>query len=333
MKKLINTPAGVVEDFLRGFELAHSDIVTVNHEESYVTRKVRKDPAKVAVISGGGSGHEPLHAGFVGAGMLDGAAAGPIFTSPPAGQIQALIEDVGGPGGVLEIRKNYTGDVMNFEMADELCEDSGIPLAAVLVADDVAVENSLYTAGRRGVAGTVWVEKIAGAAAERGKSLAEVTALAQKAAESVRSMGVALYPGILPSVGKPSFDLGSQEVEIGIGIHGEPGRNRIPWEDATALSEKMLDAIVSDLRLEAGEEVFALVNGLGGTPLSELYIVFAAVSEYLEKRRIHIVRNLVGPYVTSLEMRGCSISIARTDAEMVSLWDDPVITAGLRKGR
>ncbi len=330
MKKLINDPARVVEESVEGFGLAHADLVQVHTGPTFVSRVGGAQVGKVGLVSGGGSGHEPLHAGFVGQGMLDAAVPGAVFTSPTPDAIMSATEAADGGAGVLHIVKNYTGDVLNFETAAELADAEGIEVAAVVVNDDVAVEDSLFTAGRRGVAGTVAVEKIAGAAAERGDDLAAVTAVAEKVNANVRSMGVALNACIVPHTGKPSFDLPPEEIEIGIGIHGEPGRRRAAMAPADEITATLTTTVLDDLGLGAGEKVLLLVNGMGGTPASELYIVYRAARRIIEARGAAVSRSLVGNYVTSLEMQGCSVSVLRLDDELVSLWDAPVRTPALR---
>ncbi|MCR6689613.1 dihydroxyacetone kinase subunit DhaK [Cellulomonas sp.] len=330
MKKLINDPADVVAETLAGFAAAHADLVAVHTGPDYVTRAGGAVTGKVGLVSGGGSGHEPLHAGFVGVGMLDAAVPGAVFTSPTPDQIAPAFQAADGGAGVLAIVKNYTGDVLNFETAVELAEADGVTVRTVVVNDDVAVEDSLYTAGRRGVAGTVAVEKIAGAAAERGDDLAAVEAVAQRVIANVRTMGVALSACTVPHAGKPSFDLPDDEIEIGIGIHGEPGRHRIPLAGADAITEMLLTPVVEDLALTDGEEVLLLVNGMGGTPASELYVVYRRARALLEERGVRVTRSLVGNYVTSLEMQGASVTVLRLDAELTALWDAPVHTTALR---
>lgn len=330
MKKLINDPHDVVAETIAGFVAAHKDVVTSDGQ--FVERAEPKAQGKVGIISGGGSGHEPLHAGFVGYGMLDAAVPGPVFTSPTPDPIVAATKAADHGAGVLYIVKNYTGDVLNFDTAAELAEFDDIEVSQVIVDDDAAVEDSLYTAGRRGVAGTVLVEKIAGAAAERGDSLAEVTAVATEVVKNTRSMGVALTSCTVPHVGKPSFDLGDSEVEIGIGIHGEPGRRREPMSSADAITDQLLDPVVEDLGLCAGERVIALVNGMGGTPSSELYIVYRRVAERLGQLGVVVERSLVGNYVTSLDMQGASVTLMRVSDELLELFDAPVNTVALRKG-
>ncbi|MET0976346.1 MAG: dihydroxyacetone kinase subunit DhaK [Leifsonia sp.] len=333
MKKLINDPKNVVHESLVGFAQAHADIVRAEYDPNYVVRSSSPVSGKVAIISGGGSGHEPLHAGFVGYGMLDGAVPGAVFTSPTPDPILAATKAVDGGAGVLHIVKNYTGDVLNFETAADLAAAEGIEVRAVVTNDDVAVKDSLYTAGRRGVAGTVLVEKIAGAAAERGDDLDAVTAVAEKVNAQVRSMGVALTPCIVPHAGEPSFTLAEDEIEIGIGIHGEPGRERIKLEPADAIVDRLLGPILEDLPFGSGDKVLLFVNGMGGTPLVELYIVYRHAAEVLAARGVDVSRSLVGNFTTSLEMQGCSISVLRLDDELTELWDAPVQTAALRWGR
>lgn len=330
MKKLINDPHDVVAETIVGFVAAHKDVVTSDGQ--FVERAEPKAQGKVGIISGGGSGHEPLHAGFVGYGMLDAAVPGPVFTSPTPDPIVAATKAADHGAGVLYIVKNYTGDVLNFDTAAELAEFDDIEVSQVIVDDDAAVEDSLYTAGRRGVAGTVLVEKIAGAAAERGDSLAEVAAVATEVVKNTRSMGVALTSCTVPHVGKPSFDLGDSEVEIGIGIHGEPGRRREPMSSADTITDQLLDPVVEDLGLCAGERVIALVNGMGGTPSSELYIVYRRVAERLGQLGVVVERSLVGNYVTSLDMQGASVTLMRVSDELLELFDAPVNTVALRKG-
>ncbi len=330
MKKLINDPQDVVAESVEGFGLAHADVVAVHADPLFVARAGGAVRGKVGLVSGGGSGHEPLHAGFVGVGMLDAAVPGAVFTSPTPDQIAPAIAAADGGAGVLTIVKNYTGDVLNFETAAELAEADGVTVRQVLVNDDVAVEDSLYTAGRRGVAGTVAVEKIAGAAAERGDDLDAVAALAQRVVDNVRTMGLALTACTVPHVGKPSFDLADDEIEIGIGIHGEPGRARVGLESADALTEKLLTPVADDLALTSGDRVLLLVNGMGGTPASELYVVYRRARALLSERGVEVTRSLVGNYVTSLEMQGASVTVLRLDDELTALWDAPVHTTALR---
>lgn len=332
MKKLINDPRAVVTESVEGFGLAHADLVTVHPDPLFVHRSDAPVSGKVGIVSGGGSGHEPLHAGFVGRGMLDAAVPGAVFTSPTPDQIVPATLAVDGGAGVLHIVKNYTGDVLNFELAAELAEAEGTTVRSVLVADDVAVEDSLYTAGRRGVGGTVLVERLVGAAAERGDDLDGVTAIAQRVADAVRSMGVALAACTVPHAGVPSFDLAEDEIEIGIGIHGEPGRHRIAMEDADGITRRLLEPVVTDLGLAAGDRTIVLVNGMGGTPASELYIVYRRVVQLLGELGVGIERSLVGNYITALEMQGASVTVLRVDDELLELWDSPVHTAALRWG-
>ena len=330
MKKLINSPATVLADALQGVAAAHHELA-VDFANRVVSRGTAVKQGKVALISGGGSGHEPLHSGFVGLGMLDAACAGEIFTSPSPDQMLAATMTVNAGAGVLYIVKNYTGDVLNFEMAAELAEADGVAVKSVLVADDVAVEDSTWTAGRRGVGTTVLVEKIAGAAAEEGRDLDAVHELATRVAENGRSMGVALTSATLPAVGKPSFDLPEDEIEVGVGIHGEPGRKRVPHRPASEIAEELVSSILSDHDF-SGAPVIAMLSGLGGTPLIELYAIYGDVAALLEQRGITVARALVGDYITSLDMAGCSLTLLRADEEMLRLWDAPVSTAGLRWG-
>lgn len=330
MKKLINDPANVVAETLAGFQAAHADLITVYTDPDYVVRADAPVQGKVGLVSGGGSGHEPLHAGYVGLGMLDAAVPGAVFTSPTPDPILEATKKVDGGAGVLHIVKNYTGDVLNFETAAELAEMEGITVKAIVVNDDVAVEDSTWTAGRRGVAGTVLVEKIAGAAAQRGDDLDSVLAIAQKVNDKVRSMGVALTACTVPHVGKPSFDLPEDEIEIGIGIHGEPGRERVKLESADAITDKLVDAILADR--EWSGKVLLFVNGMGGTPEAELYIVYNHARKRLEEAGLEVSRSLVGNYITSLEMQGCSVTVLELDDELTELYDAPVHTVALRRG-
>lgn len=330
MKALINNPQDVVIEVLEGFARANSDLVSLYKDPNWVGRAAPRQG--VAVVSGGGSGHEPLHAGFVGDGMLDAAVPGPMFTSPTPDAVLAAIEGADNGAGVVCIVKNYTGDVLNFEMAAELAEASGHEVRSVLVADDVAVEDSTFTAGRRGVAGTLLVEKVAGAVAASGGSLDEVEAAANAMAESVRSMGLALRGCTLPHVGEPGFELSDLEVELGVGIHGEPGRSRVDMASADELTDQLVDAILADKPLDAGDAVILLVNGMGATPGYQLDIVFRRVAQRLDDAGIVIARNLVGNYVTSLDMEGVSITIAKADENVLALWDAPVHTPAWRKG-
>lgn len=331
MKKLINAPETVVDEALAGMAAAHGDLIRLE-QPNVIVRKDAPRPGKVGVISGGGSGHEPMHGGFVGVGMLDAACPGAVFTSPVPDQMLTATRAVNGGAGVLHIVKNYTGDVMNFELAAELARAEGIEVSSVVIADDVAVQDSLYTAGRRGVGGTVLAEKIVGAAAEAGADLATVTRICQKVQDNVRSMGMALTSCTVPQAGKPTFELGEDEMEIGIGIHGEPGRTRMKIATANEIVELLANPILDDLPFKRGDAVLAFVNGMGGTPLIELYVVFNALARILADRGITIGRSLVGSYITSLEMAGCSITLLRLDDELTRLWDAPVRTPALRWG-
>jgi dihydroxyacetone kinase-like protein len=331
MKKLINDPADVVAEALKGMAAAHPDLLRVDHEQRIVYRADAPVQGKVGLVSGGGSGHEPLHGGFVGPGMLDAACAGEVFTSPVPDQMMAATRGVDGGAGVLHIVKNYTGDVMNFEMAAEIAAaETGVAVVAVVTNDDVAVQDSLYTAGRRGVGGTVLVEKIAGAAADEGRDLAGVADVARRVNDGARSMGVALTSCTVPAAGRPTFDLGEDEIEIGIGIHGEPGRRRVPAAPAREVAEMLMEPILADLDFTRDDGVIAFVNGMGGTPLIELYVVYNEVATILAKAGVSVARSLVGPYITSLEMAGCSVTLLKVDDELLRLWDAPVKTPGLR---
>ncbi len=331
MKKLINDPADVVAEALRGVAAAHPEL-RVDHQHKIVYRGDAPRPGKVGLVSGGGSGHEPLHGGFVGLGMLDAACAGEVFTSPVPDQMLEATRNVDAGRGVLHIVKNYTGDVMNFEMAAELAAETGVEVTAVVTDDDVAVQDSLYTAGRRGVGVTVLLEKIAGAAAEAGRGLAEVADIARRVNANGRSMGVALTSCTVPAAGQPTFDLPADQMEIGIGIHGEPGRRRVPLAPAREIAEMLVEPILHDLDLTGGAGVVAFVNGMGGTPLLELYLMYNEVAQVLDKAGVSVVRSLVGPYITSLEMAGCSVTLLRVDDELLRLWDAPVRTPALRWG-
>jgi phosphoenolpyruvate---glycerone phosphotransferase subunit DhaK len=332
MKKLINDPATVVTDALAGIEAAHPEL-RVDRERKIIYRADAPVDGKVGLISGGGSGHEPLHGGFVGLGMLDAACPGEVFTSPTPDQMLHATTAVDGGAGVLHIVKNYTGDVMNFEMAAELAaEESGTKVESVVTNDDVAVEDSTYTAGRRGVGVTVLVEKICGAAAETGRDLGTVAALGRKVNGWGRSMGMALTSCTVPAAGKPTFELTDSEMEIGIGIHGEPGRYREPLGSAAEIAQRIVEPIVEDLPYRAGDGVLAFVNGMGGTPLIELYVIFAELKRILDRHGITVARSLVGPYITSLEMAGCSVTLLKLDDELTRLWDAPVRTPALRWG-
>ncbi|NMH96361.1 dihydroxyacetone kinase subunit DhaK [Pseudonocardia acidicola] len=332
MKKLINDPADVVAEALLGIAAAHPEL-RVDHENRIVYRGDAPVQGKVGLISGGGSGHEPLHGGFVGQGMLDAACAGEIFTSPVPDQMLEATKQVDGGAGVLHIVKNYTGDVMNFEMAAELAAaETGVDVMSVVTNDDVAVQDSLYTAGRRGVGVTVLLEKIAGAAAEQGRSLPEVADVARRVNENGRSMGMALTSCTVPAAGQPTFDLPETEIEIGIGIHGEPGRRRVPLVPAEQIAEYLVEPILADIDFSGGDGVIAFVNGMGGTPLLELYLMYHEVAGILDKAGVRVARSLVGPYITSLDMAGCSVTLLRVDDDLLGLWDAPVRTPALRWG-
>ena len=326
MKKFINSVDSILAESLDGFVAAHAAIVALGPERKFV---FRRSPAaeKVALISGGGSGHEPLHVGFVGTGMLDAACPGQIFTSPTPDQIVEAATSVGGKAGVLFIVKNYAGDCMNFEMAAELLER---PAATVVINDDVAVEKSTHSSGRRGVAGTLVVEKIVGAAAEKGMDLKTCAELGVEVNARTRSIGVALTSCTVPAAGSPTFMLGADEMEMGVGIHGEPGRKRVKLATADAIADQMVGAILSDSDAPPSGSVLLVVNGFGGTPALELYLMYNAARRILEKRGLAVTRSLVGSYVTSLEMAGCSITVTLLDDKLTALWDDPVHTAALR---
>jgi dihydroxyacetone kinase-like protein len=332
VKKLINSPDAVVREALEGMEAAHGDRLKISYDPYVIVRADAPVQGKVGIISGGGSGHEPMHGGFVGRGMLDAACPGEVFTSPTPDQMLEATKAVDGGAGVLHIVKNYTGDVMNFEMAADLGKGEGIEVEAVVTNDDVAVEDSLYTAGRRGVGITVIAEKICGAAADEGKSLAEVADICRRVNGQGRSMGMALTACTTPASGEPSFDLPDDEMEIGIGIHGEPGRFREPLGSAHQVVERLATAVVEDLPYSSGDNVLAFVNGMGGTPLVELYVVYNELGKFLSGRGINITRNLIGNYITSLEMAGCSITLLKLDDELTRLWDAPVDTPALRWG-
>jgi dihydroxyacetone kinase-like protein len=331
MKKLINAPEAVLAEALAGIAAAHPEL-KVDAENKVISRGGTGRSGKVALVSGGGSGHEPLHGGFVGPGMLDAACPGEVFTSPVPGQMLAAAQAVDGGSGVLFIVKNYTGDVLNFQMAAELAAEEGITVETVLVDDDVAVQDSTWTAGRRGTGATVFVEKIAGALAEQGADLAAVAEMGKRVNAASRSFAVALTACTTPSSGKPGFDLPEDEMEVGVGIHGEPGRRREKLRPAGEIVATALDAILADQPLEVGDETIVMVNGLGGTPLIELYVVFNEVAAALADKGAVITRNLVGNYVTSLDMAGVSVTVCKADADMLSLWDAPVNTPALRWG-
>ena len=331
MKKLINDPNDVVAEALRGMALAHPEL-RIDQTNRIIYRGDAPVAGKVALISGGGSGHEPLHGGFVGAGMLDAACAGEIFTSPVPDQMLEATKTVNGGAGVLHIVKNYTGDVMNFEMAAELAQAEGIDVESVIVDDDVAVQDSTYTAGRRGVGATVLLEKLAGAAADQGRGLADVVDVARRVNGAARSMGVALTSCTVPAVGHPTFELPEDEIELGIGIHGEPGRQRVPLQSAKAIAEMMVEPILADLDFSSSAGVILFVNSMGATPPLELYVMYSEIAAILEKAGVTVARSLVGPYITSLDMAGCSVTLLRADDDLLRLWDHPVNTPALRKG-
>ncbi|MGY4226251.1 dihydroxyacetone kinase-like protein [Bradyrhizobium sp. USDA 4503] len=326
MKKFINSVDNVLGESLDGFAAAHADLVVLGAERKFVRRR-ELNSKKVALVSGGGSGHEPLHAGFVGYGMLDAACPGQVFTSPTPDQIVEAAQVVAGDAGVLFIVKNYAGDRMNFEMAAEIAEGR---IATIVTDDDVAVEKSTYSAGRRGVAGTLIVEKIVGAAAEKGADLKTCVALGERINAQTRSMGVALTSCTVPAAGTPTFALAEDEMEMGVGIHGEPGRRRVKLAEADAIASEMTAAIAGDLAAPAGSEALLLVNGFGGTPTIELYLMYNATRRMLEERGLRIARSLVGSYVTSLDMAGCSLTVSLLDSETTGLWDHPVRTAALK---
>lgn len=332
MKKLINKPEDIVKEALQGMAIAHADLIKVYYEPNYIIRADAPVKNKVGIISGGGSGHEPMHGGFVGMGMLDAACPGAVFTSPTPDQMLEATKAVNGGAGVLHIVKNYTGDVLNFEMAAELARAEDIEVEAVVTDDDVAVKDSLYTAGRRGVGVTVLAEKIIGAAAEQLRPLKDVAELCRKVNANGRSMGMALTSCTVPQAGKPTFDLPEDEMEIGIGIHGEPGRTRMQLKTAAEITELLANPILDDLPFENGDSVLAFVNGMGGTPLIELYVVYNELAKICAGRGVKLARSLVGSYITSLEMAGCSITLLKVDDELIRLWDAPVKTPALRWG-
>lgn len=356
MKKLINQPEGFVRESLAGMAAAHTDLIKVNFDPTFIYRVDAPVQGKVAIISGGGSGHEPMHAGFVGMGMLDAACPGEVFTSPTPDQMLAAAQQVDGNAGIIYIVKNYSGDVMNFEMATELARGEGIRTLNIIIDDDVAVKDSLYTQGRRGVGTTVLAEKICGAAAEKGYDLQQVADLCKKVNLHGRSVGVALSSCTVPAKGTPTFDLGDDEIELGIGIHGEPGRERVSMMSGDEITEVLWRSLFDDIAycrrvrewdeslegwkdvellnkpLEKGDRLLVYVNSMGGTPISELYLVYRKLAELCEMEGLEIVRNLIGPYMTSLEMQGCSITLLKLDKEMLQLWDAPVKTASLRWG-
>ncbi len=330
MRKFLNDPAAVVKDSLKGLAAAHPDLLRYDVANQIIVRKDAPKKGKVALISGGGSGHEPLHGGFVGLGMLDAAAPGEVFTSPVPGQMLAATKAVDGGAGVVHIVKNYTGDVLNFKLAAEDAAEEGIKVTSVVIDDDVAVQDSLYTAGRRGVGATVLAEKIAGAAAESGADLAKVTDTVKRVNDRARSFGVALSSCIPPANGKVIFELPEGQIEFGIGIHGEPGRRRGTLGAASEVVDVMVEAVVSDLKAKHGSKVLVFVNGMGGTPLLELYLIYGEVDAKLRKAGLEPVRNLVGSYITSLEMAGASLTVLELDEELIKLWDAPVHTPALR---
>ncbi len=332
MRKLLNDPADVVRESLVGLAAAHADILRVDADAQIIVRAGGARQGKVALVSGGGSGHEPLHGGFVGLGMLDAACPGEVFTSPVPEQMLTATKAVDGGAGVVHLVKNYTGDVMNFKLAAEDAADEGIAVESVLIDDDVAVQDSLYTAGRRGVGATVLAEKIAGAAAERGDDLASVASIARRVNERSRSFGFALSSCTPPAAGKPIFDLPAGEMEVGIGIHGEPGRRREALGTAREIADEMVEACASDLKPAAGAAVLPFVNGMGGTPQLELYVLYAEIERALRERGLQPVRRLVGSYITSLEMAGASLTLLELDDDLTALWDAPVHTAALRWG-
>ncbi len=332
MKKLINSPQDVVREVLEGMAAAHADYLRINYEPAYIVRKKEPSKGKVSLVSGGGSGHEPMHGGYVGKGMLDAACPGHVFTSPTPDQIFEGSKAANWGGGTLHIVKNYTGDVMNFELAAEMLREEGVKVETVLTDDDVAVQNSLYTAGRRGVGLTVLMEKLLGAAAEQGMSLAEIKKLGEEIRNTGRSMGMALTPCTVPHAGKPSFDLPEDEIELGIGIHGEPGRRRVKLATADETTEMLMEPIINDLPYKKGDDILLFVNGMGGTPLIELYIIYRKAAQIAKEHGLKVVRNLVGTYITSLEMAGTSITLLKMNSALCKLWDAPVDTPGLRWG-
>jgi dihydroxyacetone kinase-like protein len=356
MKKLINKPEDFVRESLEGMAAAHSDLIKVNYEPAFVYRADAPVQGKVAIISGGGSGHEPMHAGFVGQGMLDAACPGEVFTSPTPDQMLEAAKQVDGGAGILYIVKNYSGDIMNFEMATELARGEGIRVLNILIDDDVAVKDSLFTQGRRGVGTTVLAEKICGAAAEQGYDLQQLADLCRRVNLNGRSMGIALSSCTVPAKGTPTFELGDREIELGIGIHGEPGRERTSLKTVDEITEILTLSIIEDISysrsvrewdenkgewtdvelinspFKKGDRLLAFVNSMGGTPLSELYLVYRKLAQICEQQGLQIVRNLIGPYITSLEMQGCSITLLKLDDEIIRLWDAPVKTPSWRWG-
>lgn len=331
MKKIINSRENVVEEMLQGIVAAHPEYVKRVEGFNVLVRKNSPIKGKVGLVSGGGSGHEPSHGGYVGKGMLDGAVAGEVFTSPTPDQVFEAIKAVDGGAGVLLIIKNYTGDIMNFEMAAEMAAADEMIVESVVVDDDVAVENSTYTTGRRGIAGTVFIHKIAGAAAEKGLELSEVKRIAEKVIKNVRSMGMSLTPCIVPAVGKPSFEIGEDEMEVGLGIHGEPGTHKDKVSSADEIADHLLEKILNDIEINENEEVVVMINGLGGTPLMELYIVNREVSKKLNKKGIKVYKTLVGNFMTSLEMAGASITVLKLDDELKELLDASADTPAFKQ--
>ena len=331
MKKLINDPAAVVTEALVGVEAAHPEL-RVDHANKMIIRGDSPQPGKVGVVSGGGSGHEPMHGGFVGPGMLDAACCGEVFTSPVPDQIVAATHAVNGGAGVLHIVKNYTGDVLNFDMAAEITAADGVDVIQVVVNDDVAVQDSTWTAGRRGVGTTVLLEKVAGAAAEERRTLQDVADVARQVIANGRSMGIALTSCTVPVHGRPTFELGDGEMEFGVGIHGEPGRRRLPIAPAREIAAMLTEPVLDDLPFSGGDQVIAFVNGLGASHLLELYLMYGEVAGILASRGIRVARNLVGSYMTSLDMAGCSLTLLRVDDDLLRLWDAPVKTPALRWG-
>lgn len=332
MKKLINSPENVVVEALQGMALAHADLIKVEYNPNFIYRADAPVKNKVAVISGGGSGHEPMHGGFVGRGMLDAACPGAVFTSPTPDQMLAATKKVDSGKGTLHIVKNYTGDVMNFELAADMARGEGLKVESVVIDDDVAVKDSTWTAGRRGVGATILAEKICGAAAEAGASLEQVRDLCKKVNAQGRSMGMALTSCTVPHVGKPTFSLPDNEMEVGVGIHGEPGRTRMKLKGADEIVELLMEPIITDIPYKSGEELLMFVNGLGGTPLIELYIVYRKAAEIAKKAGLKVTRSFVGSYITSLEMAGTSITLLKLDNELTKWWDAPVHTPALRSG-
>jgi phosphoenolpyruvate---glycerone phosphotransferase subunit DhaK len=332
MKKLINTPEAFVAEALEGIQAAHAGLIKVRRNPDFITRADAPAPGKAALVSGGGSGHEPLHGGFVGRGMLDAACPGAVFTSPTPDQMLAAALAVDGGAGVLYIVKNYTGDVLNFEMAADLARAEGIEVETAIIDDDVAVKDSTWTAGRRGVGATVLAEKICGGLAETMAPLSAVADMCRRVNARSRSMGMALTACTAPHAGKPSFVLADDEMEIGVGIHGEPGRRRVALEPADVVTEMLMEPILDDLPFRAGDDVLLFVNGMGGSPLAELYVVYRKAHEIAGKHGLKVTRSLVGDYITSLDMAGASITLLKLDEEMARCWDAPVVTPSLRWG-